>query len=136
MAVFLAVDVCTYDIYCIILFIFYISILIDMSSEEILSKLNMIIEYYGEVNPDNEGLFYKDVMNIVFEIENYKQTVVTQQKSEKDLIVLVKKVINKLKTIPVAGSVYFPSNVIELLWDEHLNTLKKFCENPVFWFAS
>lgn len=107
-----------------------------MNSEEILSKLNTIIEYYGEVNPENEELFYKDVMIVVSEIENYKQAVVTQQKSEKDLIVLVKKVINRLKGIPVTGAVHFPSNVIDLLWDEHLNTLKKFCENPVFWFAS
>lgn len=109
---------------------------LDINRDTILRRIDYIIGRYGEVNEVNEYYFYEDVMQVVSQIELYNQVRTEQQKSEKDIIVLVREIISKLNKIPVVGTCRFPNNVINLLDDDYLNTLKKFCENPVFWFAS
>ena len=95
---------------------------LDLSKDVILLRLKIIISKYGGANESNEFDFYREVRQLVYQIELYDQVWTARNSIDgiNKVVDLVKEFVAILEQIPDGCAENFPFDLIEELKQDYL----------------
>lgn len=96
---------------------------LDISKDVILLRLKIIISKYGEANELNEIDFYREVRQLVYQIELYNQVWTARNSIDgmDKVAALVEEFVAMLEQISNGSAEHFPCDLIEELKQDYLS---------------